>query len=59
MIEWRWWILSSVMKMLGNERGTKKISESPTGIEPIPPEHMAGALSTELRKLMESKDKII
>ena len=38
-----------------HERGTKKTSESPTGIEPWPPEHWAGAVSTELRELMENK----
>ena len=35
-----------------HERGTKKKSESPTGIEPM---HRAGALSTRLRELVESK----
>ena len=36
--------------------GQRKKSEFPTGIEPvISPEHQAGALSTEVRQLMESK----
>ena len=34
--------------------GLKK-SESPREIEPITSQHRAGALSTELRELMESK----
>ena len=40
-----------------HERGTKKISESQTVQESNawPPKHMAGALSTEPRELMESK----
>ena len=33
----------------------KEKSESPTGIEPMTSEHRAGALSTELQELMESK----
>ena len=40
-----------------HDHGTKKISESLTGIEPMPwpPEHWVGALSTVLGELMESK----
>jgi len=38
-----------------HERGTKKISESPTGIEPVASGTHATTLSTELRELMVSK----
>ena len=38
-----------------HERGTKKYLSPRRESNPWPPEHMAGALSTELRELMERK----
>ena len=38
-----------------HERGAKKYLSPRQESNPWPPEHMAGALSTELRELMESK----
>jgi len=51
--EWRWWILSSVMKCQKwtNQHDTSVGQES----NPWPPKHRAGALSTKLQEVMKSK----
>ena len=42
-----------------HERGTKKKSESPMGIDPRPPTDLLGALTTELRETLGELDHLL